>query len=144
MSPLRKTIGGLAVAVALSLSACGSPSGGDNRAVRALDEVATPAPAATTSPAPPSATPATTPPSATPTSHPAPKAAPPRKPTKPVKPTPRNKPKPKPKKSTKPKQSVYYENCDAVRAAGADPIHTGDPGYSRKLDRDGDGVGCER
>ncbi|WP_010534288.1 GmrSD restriction endonuclease domain-containing protein [Brachybacterium squillarum] len=39
--------------------------------------------------------------------------------------------------------SVYYENCDAVRAAGADPIMAGDPGYSRKLDRDGDGIGCE-
>ncbi|WP_216648733.1 GmrSD restriction endonuclease domain-containing protein [Agromyces agglutinans] len=38
---------------------------------------------------------------------------------------------------------VYYENCDAVRAAGASPIRAGDPGYSRKLDRDGDGVGCE-
>jgi hypothetical protein len=37
----------------------------------------------------------------------------------------------------------YYENCDAVRAAGAAPIRAGDPGYSRKLDRDGDGVGCE-
>nr|BFF22658.1 hypothetical protein GCM10025732_06230 [Glycomyces mayteni] len=39
--------------------------------------------------------------------------------------------------------SVYYENCDAVRAAGADPIHRGDPGYRSGLDRDGDGVGCE-
>ena len=39
--------------------------------------------------------------------------------------------------------STYYANCDAVRAAGAAPIHVGDPGYSRKLDRDGDGVGCE-
>ncbi|MFB0834592.1 excalibur calcium-binding domain-containing protein [Arthrobacter halodurans] len=39
--------------------------------------------------------------------------------------------------------SAYYENCDAVRAAGADPVYSGDPGYSRKLDRDGDGVGCE-
>ncbi|PWH07909.1 hypothetical protein DEO23_01795 [Brachybacterium endophyticum] len=39
--------------------------------------------------------------------------------------------------------SVYYQNCDAVRAAGKDPIHAGDPGYSRKLDHDGDGVGCE-
>ncbi|MEN0129585.1 MAG: DUF1524 domain-containing protein [Brevundimonas sp.] len=38
---------------------------------------------------------------------------------------------------------VYYQNCDAVRAAGADPIYAGDPGYSRKLDRDGDGVACE-
>ena len=39
--------------------------------------------------------------------------------------------------------STYYANCDAVRAAGAAPIHVGDPGYSRRLDRDGDGVGCE-
>ncbi|TXK14801.1 GmrSD restriction endonuclease domain-containing protein [Microbacterium wangchenii] len=39
--------------------------------------------------------------------------------------------------------SAYYENCDAVRAAGAAPIRAGDPGYSRKLDRDGDGVACE-
>jgi hypothetical protein len=42
-----------------------------------------------------------------------------------------------------PPSNVYYENCTAVRTAGAAPIHTGDPGYSRKLDRDGDGVGCE-
>ncbi|WP_433709018.1 thermonuclease family protein [Paenibacillus illinoisensis] len=40
--------------------------------------------------------------------------------------------------------NVYYKNCDAVRAAGADPIYAGEPGYSRKLDRDGDGIGCER
>ncbi|WP_432524008.1 GmrSD restriction endonuclease domain-containing protein [Kineococcus sp. SYSU DK006] len=39
--------------------------------------------------------------------------------------------------------AVVYANCDAVRAAGAAPIHTGQPGYSRKLDRDGDGIGCE-
>ena len=38
---------------------------------------------------------------------------------------------------------VFYENCTAVRAAGADPIRIGDPGYSRKLDRDGDGIACE-
>ncbi|MGU3291145.1 GmrSD restriction endonuclease domain-containing protein [Williamsia sp. M5A3_1d] len=38
---------------------------------------------------------------------------------------------------------VYYANCAAVRAAGAAPIRPGDPGYSTKLDRDRDGVGCE-
>ncbi|WP_375390080.1 excalibur calcium-binding domain-containing protein, partial [uncultured Amnibacterium sp.] len=27
--------------------------------------------------------------------------------------------------------------------AGAAPVRTGDPGYSGRLDRDGDGVGCE-
>ncbi|MEQ8146002.1 excalibur calcium-binding domain-containing protein [Streptomyces sp. OP7] len=39
--------------------------------------------------------------------------------------------------------SAYYENCDAARAAGAAPVHRGDPGYGSHLDRDGDGVGCE-
>jgi type IV secretory pathway VirB10-like protein len=39
--------------------------------------------------------------------------------------------------------ATSYKNCDAVRAAGAAPIHRGDPGYSSKLDRDGDGIGCE-
>src|SRR5690606_10167197 len=39
--------------------------------------------------------------------------------------------------------NVYYKNCSAVRAAGAAPIRVGEPGYSRKLDRDGDGIGCE-
>ncbi|MGO1319560.1 MAG: excalibur calcium-binding domain-containing protein [Galactobacter sp.] len=38
---------------------------------------------------------------------------------------------------------VYYKNCTAVREAGAAPIHQGEPGYARHLDRDGDGVGCE-
>ena len=40
-------------------------------------------------------------------------------------------------------QPVYYENCDAARAAGAAPVFVGDPGYEGHLDRDGDGVGCE-
>jgi hypothetical protein len=39
--------------------------------------------------------------------------------------------------------NVSYANCDAVRAAEAAPIYRGDPGYSNKLDRDGDGIGCE-
>ncbi|MGW0557552.1 excalibur calcium-binding domain-containing protein [Streptomyces sp. NPDC002926] len=38
---------------------------------------------------------------------------------------------------------AYYANCDAARAAGAAPVHEGDPGYAPHLDRDGDGVGCE-
>lgn len=36
-----------------------------------------------------------------------------------------------------------YKNCDQARAAGAAPIYAGQPGYSAKLDRDGDGVACE-
>ena len=36
-----------------------------------------------------------------------------------------------------------FKNCAAARAAGADPVHIGDPGYGPHLDGDGDGVGCE-
>jgi hypothetical protein len=39
--------------------------------------------------------------------------------------------------------SVSYANCTAARAAGVTPIHRGEPGYSGKLDRDGDGIACE-
>lgn len=37
---------------------------------------------------------------------------------------------------------VTYTSCEAVRAAGKAPLHRGDPGYSAKLDRDGDGIAC--
>ena len=39
--------------------------------------------------------------------------------------------------------SVYYETCADARAAGAAPLHRGEPGYRPGLDRDGDGVACE-
>ena len=39
--------------------------------------------------------------------------------------------------------SVFFENCDAARAAGAAPVRRGDPGYGPHLDRDGDGSACE-
>ena len=39
--------------------------------------------------------------------------------------------------------SAYYGNCAAARAAGAAPLHVGEPGYRSGLDRDGDGVACE-
>ena len=39
--------------------------------------------------------------------------------------------------------NVYYKNCTAVRAAGKVPLHQGEPGYSSKLDRDGDGIAFE-
>ncbi|WP_394539546.1 excalibur calcium-binding domain-containing protein [Lysobacter enzymogenes] len=38
---------------------------------------------------------------------------------------------------------AVYGNCAAVRAAGAAPLLRGEPGYSRRLDRDGDGRACE-
>jgi len=70
-------------------------------------------------------------------------------------PHPHKKPKAKPtahpnktmraKKSPAPvrRKETYYANCAAAREAGAAPLHRGDPGYSRKLDRDGDGSACE-
>lgn len=38
---------------------------------------------------------------------------------------------------------LSYTNCASARAAGAAPVHAEDPGYSKRLDRDGDGIGCE-
>ena len=52
-------------------------------------------------------------------------------------------PAPAPVQPAPPRAGVYYANCAAARAAGAAPIHRGDPGYSTKLDRDGDGIACE-
>jgi uncharacterized protein with LGFP repeats len=51
-------------------------------------------------------------------------------------------PPPTPPPSTPP-TGVYYANCDAVRAAGAAPLYSGQPGYRSGLDRDHDGVACE-
>ena len=40
--------------------------------------------------------------------------------------------------------SAYYKNCAAVRTAGKAPLYKGQPGYDSHLDRDGDGVACEK
>lgn len=37
-----------------------------------------------------------------------------------------------------------YRSCAEARAAGATPLRSGQPGYSTALDRDRDGVACER
>lgn len=42
-----------------------------------------------------------------------------------------------------PSGEIYFQNCAAARAAGAAPLHAGDPGYRSQLDRDKDGVACE-
>jgi hypothetical protein len=39
---------------------------------------------------------------------------------------------------------VYYRNCGQVRRAGAAPLHIGRPGYRPELDKDGDGVACDK
>ena len=56
------------------------------------------------------------------------------------------KPAPPPDATTEaaqPPADVYYANCAEAKAAGAAPLHRGDPGYRPGLDRDGDGVACE-
>ncbi|KDN16755.1 excalibur calcium-binding domain-containing protein [Amycolatopsis rifamycinica] len=91
----------------------------------------------------PAPTPAPTPAPA-PTSAPKPAPAP----TPAPKPAPATKaaPPPPPVEATEeaPAQSVYYANCSAAKAAGAAPLYRGEPGYRSGLDRDGDGVACER
>jgi hypothetical protein len=65
-------------------------------------------------------------------------------------PAPKTTPKPVPPPRTqqpappKPPAAAYYANCTAAKAAGAAPVYRGQPGYGKHLDRDGDGVGCER
>ncbi|MFF4182986.1 excalibur calcium-binding domain-containing protein [Streptomyces sp. NPDC001691] len=97
-------------------------------------------PAATPSPSPSPTLPAS--PSATPSATPTPPAT-------------RTPPKPKPAAPSLPPpmdgagdkggdSTVYYKNCAAARAAGVTPLHRGDPGYAAHLDRDGDGIACER
>ena len=39
---------------------------------------------------------------------------------------------------------TFYRNCAEARAAGAAPIYRGEPGYREKLDRDNDGIACEK
>jgi hypothetical protein len=39
--------------------------------------------------------------------------------------------------------SAPFPNCAAARAAGADPVYEGDPGFGPHLDGDDDGIGCE-
>lgn len=41
------------------------------------------------------------------------------------------------------KSAASYANCKEAKAAGVTPIYEGEPGYSKKLDGDGDGVACE-
>jgi hypothetical protein len=39
---------------------------------------------------------------------------------------------------------VPYANCSEVRSAGEAPLYRGQPGYSSRLDRDNDGIACDR
>ena len=39
---------------------------------------------------------------------------------------------------------AYYANCTEAKAAGAAPMYEGDPGYRSGLDRDHDGIACDK
>jgi hypothetical protein len=138
----------MAVAVALlALAGCSTdkPAEGDSVSTTSArpSPTSSNSPPSSTSPSeatttsqviPPTAVPeVVVPPPITPVYIPPPAPAPPPPVAAPV-------PAPEPTRSA---PSVFYKNCTAVRAANADPIYAGDPGYSSDLDRDGDGVACE-
>lgn len=88
----------------------------------------------TPGPTSPTETPSATPTSNTPTPTPSDTAT--QTPTAPT----------SPKSSETPGQeaTVVFQNCAEARAAGKAPLHRGDPGYSEKLDKNGDGIACEK
>lgn len=101
--------------------------------------------APTPSPSPtrksPSPTPTTTSPTPTPTPEPTTEAPAP----EPAQPE-RHEEAPAPvhQEQRAPEPQTYYANCAAARAAGAAPIYQGQPGYRSGLDRDGDGIACDK
>lgn len=42
-----------------------------------------------------------------------------------------------------PAGALPFTSCDQVYSAGLAPLYVGQPGYTKALDRDGDGVACE-
>jgi hypothetical protein len=40
--------------------------------------------------------------------------------------------------------SASFSNCTEAKAAGVAPIYKGEPGYSTSLDRDRDGIACDK
>lgn len=99
------------------------------------------APAAPVDPTPPAPAPTSAEPVAPPTTA-RPVPPPTVRPTTPA-PAPTRTTAPVTRQPTPTPAQVSYKNCDAVRAAGAAPIHRGEPGYAPHLDRDNDGIGCE-
>jgi excalibur calcium-binding domain-containing protein len=122
---MRSIVGAVAVVVALCATGCGSPPASGTHPL---------APATTTTVAPPAPVPVETP-------LPAPPVTTTTRAPQPIVP-----PVAKPKTTTEAPPApapVYYANCTAAKAAGAAPIHRGEPGYRPALDRDNDGIACE-
>lgn len=40
--------------------------------------------------------------------------------------------------------TIYFKNCSDAKSKGYWNIRRGEPGYSQKLDRDNDGIACEK
>lgn len=124
---MRSILGAVSAVAVVLLAACGSTP-----APAPLPAESTPSSTTVVEP-PPVETPAPAPPVTTTTRAPQPVLPPVAKTT--------------PKTTTKepaPAPSAYYANCAAAKAAGAAPLHRGEPGYRSALDRDGDGVACEK
>ncbi|GAA2672447.1 MULTISPECIES: excalibur calcium-binding domain-containing protein [Actinosynnema] len=131
----RVVCGFLVVLTALVLAGCegSTPSGGELSTSPSPTTTTTSATTTTSSPAPVTTT-------STTTTTPPPAVAPQPQPQ----PQPEPKPQPKPQPAPEPQPApAYYKNCAEARAAGAAPLHAGEPGYRSALDRDGDGVACE-
>lgn len=56
----------------------------------------------------------------------------------------RAKPAPAPAPEPAPAPAQYFSNCSEAKRVGAAPLYAGSPGYRSGLDRDGDGVACEK
>ena len=41
-------------------------------------------------------------------------------------------------------ETLHFKNCKEARSKGYKNIKKGEPGYARHLDRDNDGIACER
>lgn len=47
------------------------------------------------------------------------------------------------KKKAAPEPTLRYPSCNEVWAGGQGPFKEGEPGYTKQLDPDGDGIACE-
>ncbi|MEV0282990.1 excalibur calcium-binding domain-containing protein [Kribbella sp. NPDC050820] len=106
-------------------------------------------PAAPETGAPPTTTP-TTPPTPTTSEESSPTSAPSSTPTGPESsapsstPDPANPPTSAPTTAPTSTKPVVFSTCAEARAAGKAPLYRGRPGYSEALDKNGDGIACER
>lgn len=48
------------------------------------------------------------------------------------------------KQIEKNKKNIKFKNCKEAKAAGYSHMKIGEPGYSKNLDRDGDGIACDK